>query len=105
MLNMKIGKKLKELLRTRKMTQGELSELTGLRQSDISDWINDKHQPRSESLNKIVATLNVSVADLVDSKPPELSDTDQKLLSLQEEQKKLVLAFFEFLTSQKLKLH
>ena len=98
---MKIGKKIKELLKARGITQGKLSELTGFRQSDISDWVNDKHLPRSETLDKIADVLKVSISELVESNPSELSETDAQLLALSEEDKKLALDFVKFIHSKK----
>ena len=97
---MKIGKKLKELLKARHMTQGKLAELTGFRQSDISDWANDLRLPRSDSLDKIAAVLKVSLAELVDSKAPELSETDATLLTLSQAEKELALDFIRFINSK-----
>lgn len=98
---MKIGKKLKEILKARKITQTKLSELTGFRQSDISDWVNDLRFPRSESLDIIAKVLKISVSELIDSNPPELSEIDAQLLALSEEDKKLALDFVKFIHSKK----
>lgn len=94
---MKIGKKIKELLKIRGITQGKLSELTGFRQSDISDWVNDKHLPRSETLDKIADVLKVSISEIVDSKPSEQSEIDSKLLLLTHEEKILAYEFINFI--------
>lgn len=66
----KIGKRLKQLLRERKITQTRLSEMTGFRQSDISDWANDYHSPREEKVEKIAEILGVTIADLIEDKQP-----------------------------------
>ncbi len=99
---MKIGKKIKELLKIRGITQGKLSELTGFRQSDISDWVNDKHLPRSETLDKIADVLKVSISEIVDSKPSEISDTDAQLLALSEKEKEIALSFIKYLKDNKI---
>lgn len=66
---MKIGKRLRQLLKERKITQTRLSELTGFRQSDISDWVNNYHSPREDRIQKIAEVLGVSVADLFEERP------------------------------------
>lgn len=65
---MKIGKRLKQLLKERKRTQTWLSKATGFRQSDISDWANDLHSPREEKAKKIADALGVALADLVEDR-------------------------------------
>lgn len=101
---MKIGKRLKELLKTKGMTQTRLAELTGFRQSDISSWINDLHEPRPESLARIADALGVPVANIVNELPKELSDIDYQLFSLSQTDKKLALDFLAFLRSRRPKI-
>lgn len=53
------------------MTQKELSEKTGIRQSTISDWKNKKMNPSSDKIMIICEVLDVSPYEI-------LSGTDEK---------------------------
>ncbi|MDY3973483.1 MAG: helix-turn-helix transcriptional regulator [Veillonella caviae] len=68
------SKRLKETMNARNMTQSELSTLTSIRASSISDWINDKYQPKQDKIAILAKALNVSPAWLMGY--DELSPTE-----------------------------
>lgn len=56
-----IGKKLKDLRISLKITQAELSERSGLRQATISDIENDRADFFLKTLEKIVSAMGYSL--------------------------------------------
>ncbi|MFQ8706596.1 MAG: helix-turn-helix domain-containing protein [Thomasclavelia sp.] len=47
---------------------GQLSKMTGIPKSTISDYENKKHSPRIDFLEKIAIALHVKISDLYESK-------------------------------------
>jgi transcriptional regulator with XRE-family HTH domain len=62
---MKIGKAIKLLLDQRKMTQKELAEKIGKSETSLSQIMQDKAQPRRDTLDSIAAALNVNTKMLL----------------------------------------
>lgn len=58
------GERLKEIREKKKITQAELAKKTGIKQSAISSYENDKYMPNIENLRAICNALSVSAADL-----------------------------------------
>jgi transcriptional regulator with XRE-family HTH domain len=58
------GNKLKNLRKTKKLTQHELAEALGLDQSTISYYERGKKAPEIHTLEKIASYFNVSIGDL-----------------------------------------
>lgn len=59
------SKRLKETMINRGITQSELSAMTSIRASSISDWLNDKYSPKQDKIAIIAKALNVSPAWLM----------------------------------------
>lgn len=59
------SKKLKETMLNRGITQSDLSTMTSIRASSISDWLNDKYSPKQDKIAIIAKALNVSPAWLM----------------------------------------
>jgi transcriptional regulator with XRE-family HTH domain len=57
--------RLKSVMKERKITQTELAKRTGIRQSSISDWLNDRYEPKQDKVYIIAKALNVSPAWLL----------------------------------------
>ena len=57
--------RLKSIMKDRKITQTELAKRTGIRQSSISDWLNDRYEPKQDKVYIIAKALNVSPAWLL----------------------------------------
>ena len=49
----------------RGITQSDLSTMTSIRASSISDWLNDKYSPKQDKIAIIAKALNVSPAWLM----------------------------------------
>lgn len=67
-----IGKRIRELLDKKGMSQRELARRIGKHPSEISEIIMGKRDPGMSIVEKIAAGLSVSVAELV-GEPGELS--------------------------------
>ena len=61
---MSVSSNLNRILAERKINQKELSELSGLPASTISNALSDESDPRSSTLSKIAIALGISV-DLI----------------------------------------
>lgn len=95
--NMNFAEKLKTLMKLRGLKQGELSKLSGVSQNAVSKWLSGKAEPSISNTVAVAKALGVTVADLTGEEPVELTSADRKLLALPEDQKELVVKFFEFL--------
>ncbi|MGI5949848.1 transcriptional repressor LexA [Peptoniphilus sp.] len=54
-----------KILEEKNISQTELSKLTGITQSSISDWKNGKYTPKQDKINILAKALNVSPAWLI----------------------------------------
>ena len=63
-------------MKERKITQTELANLTGIRQSSISDWLNDRYEPKQDKVYIIAKALNVSPAWLLGYDEPSTNQTE-----------------------------
>ena len=68
--NMKINfaKILREVMETNKLNQLQLAELLGVRQSQVSNWLNGKSLPGYYSIRMICTKLGVSADYLLELK-------------------------------------
>jgi len=61
------GKILKNLMEEKNLNQLQLSEMLGIRQSQVSNWINNKSLPGYYSIKMICFKLNVSADKLLEN--------------------------------------
>lgn len=66
--------RLKELLIEKNMTQKELSNLTGITPSSISDWLRGKYEAKQDKIDIIATSLNVSQAYLMGYDVPKVNN-------------------------------
>jgi len=75
-----IGEKLAQLLRLKGLSQYKLSQLTGIPQPVISDYIRNRHGVSYENLEKISKALNVPISYFFEEeskeKPQQLSEEE-----------------------------
>lgn len=57
--------KLKEILRERSLTLKAFSEMSGISQPNLSNYINGNTSPTLEMLKRIADCLNIEVSDLL----------------------------------------
>ena len=55
------GKKLREVRKSKKLTQKELAEQIGIKRNTYSDWENGKTEPSFENLIKLADLFEVSL--------------------------------------------
>ena len=55
-----VKNRIEQALNMRNMKRIELAEKTGISKATISNWINQKYQPKQESLFKLAKVLNVN---------------------------------------------
>lgn len=71
------SERLKQALNERGMKPIELSELTGISKSSISDWINGKYEAKSDKILLIAKALNVNESFLIGLQVPMDNDTQK----------------------------
>lgn len=62
---MTIGERIREIRKSRGLTQKELGERLGLSYQSIAQWENDLRKPKSETILKIACALGVRYEDIV----------------------------------------
>ena len=61
----KFIERLNSILQKRNLSQADLSKMTGIRSSSISDWLNGKYEPKQDKISIIADALNVSPVWLI----------------------------------------
>lgn len=56
--------RIKELLREKNITQGELAKRMGITNGAVSQILNDKYAPKLDTLQRIADALEVDIAEL-----------------------------------------
>lgn len=56
--------RLREILKERQITIGQFAEMSGVSQSNLSNYMTGKVSPTLETLNKIANTLNIEITEL-----------------------------------------
>ena len=59
---------LNELMIERGMSQKEIALIVGVSRPTVSDWVNNKKDPRGQNLQKLAAYLNVDWREIVEPK-------------------------------------
>lgn len=57
--------RLRQIMNDRNISQAELSKITGITASSISDWLNRKYDAKQDKIDKIASSLNISPAWLL----------------------------------------
>jgi len=57
--------RLKSVMAEHKISQTELAKRTGISQSSISDWLNNRYEPKQDKVYLLANALNVSPAWLL----------------------------------------
>ena len=61
----KFIERLNSILQKLNLSQADLSKMTGIRSSSISDWLNGKYEPKQDKISIIAEALNVSPVWLI----------------------------------------
>ena len=57
---MKISTRIKQIMKEKGMTQTELSKRSGISKSTLSEWLNDKYEPKQNSIYILSQALDVN---------------------------------------------
>lgn len=68
--------RLNSILQKRNLSQADLSKMTGIRSSSISDWLNGKYEPKQDKIAIIAEALNVSPVWLIGYDEPSTNQTE-----------------------------
>ncbi len=68
--------RLNSILQKRNLNQADLSKMTGIRSSSISDWLNGKYEPKQDKIAIIADALNVSPVWLIGYDEPSTNQTE-----------------------------
>lgn len=66
MTTTKLGKKIKDILYLKKMTQTDLAKKTKIHRQVLVNWLNGTRKPKMENLQKIAKALNIATEELLD---------------------------------------
>ena len=105
----------KEIKKSKKISQAQIAEMVGITPSGFTDWLKGRGSPSPEKITKLAEVLGVAVSDLIDEPPspepippillsvsekkPHQSEAENKFSLLSEEDQKLALMFVDFLHS------
>ena len=68
--------RLNSILQKRNLSQSEISKMTGILSSSISDWLNGKYEPKQDKISIIAESLNVSPVWLIGYDEPSTNQTE-----------------------------
>ena len=60
---------LKELKKSKKISQAQIARLIGVVPSNITEWVKGRGSPSPETITKLAEVLGVAVSDLIDEPP------------------------------------
>ena len=93
-----LGKQIKKIRKSRKLTQKKLAEYVGLDVSSISNIENGKYYPTADNLDKILNTLHIKPSELLNFEDKEnidiLIDEMTKTMRKDENLARLMYKFF-----------
>ncbi len=102
MIKQLLGKKIKEIRKSKKLTQEQLAEYIGIETSSVSNIENGRYFPTAENLDKIMQVLKISPSDLFTN---EYNDSNKALISelteAMEKNEKLTKLMYKFYLSVK----
>lgn len=78
---MSYGKKIKEARKSAGLTQQQLADRLGVSFVNISQYENDKRNPKYETLKKIANALGISIYELLDMQDANTDEFTRELLS------------------------
>jgi|PersoiStandDraft_1058852.scaffolds.fasta_scaffold23827_3 transcriptional regulator with XRE-family HTH domain len=101
-----VGSRIRDLRKSRNLTQTELSERTGILQSDLSRMENGEYKVGLDQLFKILAVFDLDMASFFEenseARPADEQEVVREYLSLDEEARREVRDFIRFKRMQKI---
>lgn len=89
--------KLKEIMKSKNLTQVDLAKLANVSQNTISNWLNNTSSPNIKNLDSLAKSLGLTVGDLIGDFGKNFTDDEKRFLALTAKQKKILLKFMDFL--------
>ena len=65
----------KELKKSKKISQAQIARLMGVAPSNITEWVKGRSSPGPETITKLAEVLGVKVTDLIDEPQPTETTT------------------------------
>ncbi|NOX96484.1 MAG: helix-turn-helix transcriptional regulator [Nitrospirae bacterium] len=81
-LSQQLGKRIRDLRKTKSLTQARLAERANLSEACIGTIERGHRTPRLPTLQKIASALKVEVRDLFDFRPEDISTSEEALKEL-----------------------
>ena len=76
-MNKKLIERMKQVMSEKEITQAELAKRTGIRASSISDYLNNRYEPKQDKIYLIAEALNVNPGWLSGREnPPKTEELD-----------------------------
>lgn len=97
-----LGKRLKEIRKTRRLTQEQVAEYISIDTSSISNIENGKYYPTAENLDKILKILNVTPSEIFtfESLAPQ-EELIKEMFSSMQDNEKLTRLMYKFYSAVK----
>ncbi|AXY24941.1 hypothetical protein CL176_02255 [Suicoccus acidiformans] len=94
---MKISDRIRAALHNKGITQAELSKLTGISKSVISEWLSDKYEPKQDKIYIMAEALDVSPSWLfgISDQMESVNDITSIYEQLEPERQKRVYRYAE----------
>ncbi len=97
MIKQLLGKRIKEIRKSKKLTQEQLAEYIGIETSSVSNIENGRYFPTAENLDKIMQVLKISPSDLFISEYNNQHDyLIEELNKAMKENEKLTRMIYKF---------
>jgi len=97
MIKQLLGKRIKEIRKSKKLTQEQLAEYVGIETSSISNIENGRYFPTAENLDKIMQILQIMPIELFIAEHNEEQNVlIEKLVSAMCKDKKLTKLMYKF---------
>ncbi len=98
---MQIYERIFDLLEKKGISQKELSEKTGIRQSTISDWKNKKINPSADKIMVVCDALEVSPYEILSGTDDRYAPIDYVVIDKKSDEYMLIEAYRNSTASQK----
>lgn len=89
---MDFGQRLKEILDSKGLNQGDLGRMAGIEEGYISKIINGKHKPSQKTVAKIAESLGIPLASLYDDEIAIKELVEEAMLMMPEDIIKFIMA-------------
>lgn len=97
-----LGKRIQEIRKSRKLTQEQVAEFSGIEPSSISNIENGKYYPSAENLDKIMTILDVTPSEIfVYESYSNIEDLIEEMNFAMKNNEKLTRLMYKFYTSIK----